>query len=42
MINELLLNILKWKIEKNEVIIEEIKDKEYKSAIEDWLITANN
>ena len=37
MINEILLDILKRKIENKEITVDEIKDEEYKSAIEAWL-----
>nr|WP_315021871.1 hypothetical protein [uncultured Aminipila sp.] len=41
MINELLLNILKQKIESSEVNVAEIKNAEYKTAIEEWLKLGN-
>lgn len=37
MINEILLDMLKRKIENKEITVDEIKDEEYKSAIEAWL-----
>lgn len=37
MVNELLLNILKQKVENNEVTVEDIKNAEYKTAIDEWL-----
>lgn len=37
MINEILLEILKNKIEKQEVSIDDIKDNNYKEVIKKWL-----
>lgn len=35
--NEIILDILKRKIQSGEIAVENIKSEEYKKAIEDWL-----
>ena len=37
MINNFLLDILKRKIESEEILVEDIKNDEYKAVIQEWL-----
>jgi len=38
MINEIMLEILKRKITDGEISVEDIKNAEYKTAIERWIV----
>ena len=38
MINEIMLEILKRKITDGEITVEDIKNAEYKTAIEQWIV----
>ena len=41
MINEIIIDILKRKIKSGEIVVDDIKNADYKAVIEEWRDTMN-